>query len=133
MSYDYIDNDTQKAPQPHETAERRRLKWFPAESQQLIKEAKSGMSVEEMAEKHGRSVASIKSRLWRLDREGSIEWGTRRNKAPSERATQPYTTPTQTPGINIMHEVTKLVTLNRVVKDFLNGDATLDDLKEASE
>tara|TARA_Y100000310_G_scaffold329719_1_gene400088 strand:- start:4053 stop:4436 length:384 start_codon:yes stop_codon:yes gene_type:complete len=113
----------------HETVERRRLKWFPAESQQLIKEAKSGMSVEEMAIEHGRSEASIKSRLWRLDREGSIEWSTRRNKASPKQVAPP----TPTPGINIMHEVTTLVTLRRVVTDFLNGEATLDDLKEASE
>tara|TARA_R110000824_G_scaffold58859_2_gene158701 strand:+ start:826 stop:1218 length:393 start_codon:yes stop_codon:yes gene_type:complete len=130
MSHDYIDN-YHEAPQHHETVERRRLKWFPAESQQLIKELKDGMSVEEMAEKHGRSVASIKSRLYRLNREGSIEWGKR--KASPQQVANPYTAPTQTPGINIMHEVTTLVTLKRVVREFLNGDATLDDLKEASE
>jgi len=126
MSYDYIDDEIH-IPQAYETAERRRLKWFPAESQQLIKELKSGMSVEEMAEEHGRSVASIKSRLWRLDREGSIGWSKR--KAPPKQVAPP----TPTPGINIMHEVSILVTLKRVVEEFLNGDATLDDLKEASE
>tara|TARA_R110000751_G_scaffold97278_1_gene189296 strand:- start:171 stop:560 length:390 start_codon:yes stop_codon:yes gene_type:complete len=115
----------------HETVERRRLKWFPAESQQLIKELKDGMSVEEMAIEHGRSEASIKSRLYRLNREGSIEWGKR--KASPQQVAIPAWSPSGTPGINIMHEVTILVTLKRVVKEFLNGDATLDDLKEASE
>jgi len=110
-------------------------RWLPAETQQLIAEVTNDLTLETMADIHGRTVKAVESRLYLLSRKGAIHWGTRSGLKvePKPVVVKPVVTepvnPTATGGL--LHEVKGLMTLREVAILFVKGEATLSDLSTA--
>jgi hypothetical protein len=130
-----------------DTHPNRCMKWFASEVQQLIDEVRDGMTIAEMANIHGRTEKAIENRLYRLSKEGRIEWGTRTG-TPRQAATPTTdfekgdeTTPSlgsmfdrvfaPKPPMSFGAQAARHEALHTCVGAFLNGKVTLEGLRNA--
>ena len=133
-----------------DTHPNRCMKWFGSEVRQLIDEVRDGMTIAEMAQTHGRTEKAIENRLYRLSKEGHIEWGTRTG-TPRQAATpttdfdktEPKTASASDavaslgsifapkPPMSFGAQAARHEALHTCVGAFLKGKVTLDGLRNA--
>jgi len=127
------------------------MAWFPAEEQQLIDEVRDEMTLEQMADEHGRTEKAVESRLYKLTREGRIAWTTRTGtpltdfikaedvttyrpsspQPPQKDVRPPDTQETAGMQLTFPQRAARLQSLHTCVGGFLNGNITLDGLAAA--
>ena len=115
------------------------MRWLPAEEQQLVDEVRNGMTLEEMAHKHGRTEKAIENRLYRLSKAGRIAWGTRTGtpRANTDFEKSDETTPSLAsifapkPPMSFGAQAARHEALHTCVGAFLKGKVTLDGLQNA--
>jgi len=127
-----------KTRMANSTANNKRA-WLPAEEQQLIDEVLTHDNPQkvlaDIAQAHGRTVNAIGARLYKLSREGRIEWGTRTGTSKTTPAQTLHSRAREAAPISddgsIASQVAGIETLRSVVAQYLAGNKTLNELQDA--
>ena len=116
-------NPVRVHPVSNRQTNNRNKSWTQEEINTLITEVNQQLPIVTIANNHGRTPKAINSRIYRLINEGKITNNEGKtiiqDKVPESN--------------NILNEISKLLRLQVKVKEFLNGELTLNQLREECE